>query len=174
VTRLFHVSEEGDIGLFRPRPLPAPAKGAPDFAVWAVDQDHLAHYLLPRDCPRVTFRVAPTSNPDDVAAFFDNSQAQRMIVVEQEWLDRILKVVLHVYEFPTAYFRLLDVSAGYYIAEEDVAPLSVRKVSDPLGEIAGNGYELRLVPNLWPIRDGVMRSTLDYSIIRMRNAIPRG
>ena len=97
-----------------------------------------------------------------------------MIVVEQGWLDRILNTVLHVYEFPTACFRLLDVSAGYYIAEEAVAPLSVRKVSDPLEEIAGNGYELRLVPNLWPIRDGVMRSTLDYSIIRMRNAIPRG
>ena len=171
--RLFHVSEDGHIDIFWPRPLSAPAKGAPDFAVWAIDEDHLPNYLLPRDCPRVTFRTALASKSDDVEAFFDNTQARRMIVVEQDWLGRILNTPLHVYELPPAPFSLLDVSAGYYVAQEPVVPLSVRKVSEPREEIEKRGCKLRLVPNLWPIRDRVMRSTLDYSIIRMRNARPQ-
>jgi hypothetical protein len=173
MTRLFHVSEEGQIGLFRPRPVPDAAKDAAELAVWAIDQEHLPNYLLPRDCPRVTFRAAPTSSADDVERFFDHTQTRRMIVVEQGWLNRILTTSLHVYEMPVSPFRLVDVSAGYYIAQEPVIPLSVREVKNSLPEIAGNGYELRLVPNLWPIHDGIMRSTLDYSIIRMRNALPR-
>ncbi len=171
--RLFHVSEDANIALFRPRPIPEALKDAPDLAVWAIDEDHLPNYLLPRDCPRVTFRAIPTSRPDDVERFFDNSQARRMIVVEQAWLDRILSTVLHVYEMPTETFRLLDVSAGYFIAQEPVVPLSVRRVENPLPEIDSRSYAVQFVPNLWPIRDAIMRSSLDYSIIRMRNALPR-
>lgn len=173
MTRLFHVSEEGHLDIFHPRPLPEPRKDAPSLAVWAIDEDHLPNYLLPRDCPRVTFRATPASKNYDVDAFFDNSQARRMIVVEQGWLDRILKTALHLYEFPAVPFRLLDISAGYHVSQEAVIPLSVREISDPLQEIAESGYELRLVPNLWPVYDGVTRSSLDYSIIRMRNALPR-
>jgi len=173
LTRLFHVSEEERIEIFQPRPLPEPRKDAPDLAVWAIDEDHLPNYLLPRDCPRVTFRSTPASKSDDIERSFDNSRARRTIVVEQGWLDRILNTPLHVYEFSAAPFRLLDVSAGYYVSQEAVVPLAVREINDPIQEIAASGCELRLVPNLWPIRDGIMRSTLDYSIIRMRNALPR-
>lgn len=171
--RLFHVSEDAAIGIFRPRPIPEPAKKAPDLLVWAIDEDHLPNYLLPRDCPRVTFRAVPASDTDDIEKFFDDTTARRMIVVEQAWLDRILNTVLHVYEMPTEPFRLLDASAGYYVAQESVIPLSVRQLRNPLEEIDSHGYELRLVPDLWPIRDAIMRSSLDYSIIRMRNALPR-
>jgi len=34
--------------------------------------------------------------------------------------------------------------------------------------------ELRIVPNLWPLWDRVVASTLDFSGIRLRNAQPRG
>ncbi len=34
--------------------------------VWAVDRFHLHNYLLPRDCPRVTYYTAPTSAPEDI------------------------------------------------------------------------------------------------------------
>ena len=33
--------------------------------------------------------------------------------------------------------------------------------------------ELRFVPNLWPLRDAVVASTLQFSLIRMRNALSR-
>ena len=92
--RLFHVSEDATIDVFRPRPLPQPVEGAPDFAVWAIDEDHLANYLLPRDCPRVTFRANPSTSQTDVENFFDNTSARSMIVVEQAWLDHLLDAVI--------------------------------------------------------------------------------
>jgi hypothetical protein len=33
--------------------------------------------------------------------------------------------------------------------------------------------ELRILPNLWPLWDAVVASTLDFSGIRLRNALPR-
>lgn len=171
--RLFHVSEEANIDVFWPRPLSQPMADAPDFVVWAIDEDHLPNYLLPRDCRRVTFRATTTTSAEDVRVFFDNTKARRMIVVEQAWLNRILSALLYVYEMPSASFRLLNTSAGYYLAQEPVVPLCRREVTSPLEEITSHGCELRLVPDLWPIRDGVINSTLDYSIIRMRNAQPR-
>ena len=96
-----------------------------------------------------------------------------MIVVEQAWFERILNTPLHVYEMPSDPFALHDTSAGYYIAREPVQPRTVRTIRDLTGEILDRGCEVRYVPNLWPIYDGVTASTLDFSIIRMRNAQPR-
>jgi hypothetical protein len=48
---LFHVSEEAGLARFEPRP--SPSADAP--VVWAVDADRLRNYLLPRECPRVTY-----------------------------------------------------------------------------------------------------------------------
>jgi hypothetical protein len=170
---LFHVSEEPGIEIFRPRPIPVPQHGDPDLAVWAVDGTHLANYLLPRDCPRVTFSAGPNTTEQDISGYFDNTAARRMIVVEQAWLQRIVNTPLHVYEIPPETFSLRDANAGYYISSETVRPRGVRAIALPTEEIMERGHELRFVPNLWSIRDGVISSTLNYSIIRMRNAQPR-
>jgi hypothetical protein len=172
--RLFHVSEEPDIGLFAPRPVPSLDVGVSGDAVWAVDEDHLPNYLLPRDCPRVTYAVGSKTTADDIARFFDNTQATRIIVVEQAWMDRIFAAVLHVYEMPPEPFELADASAGYYISRKAMEPLSARELRNPFDEIIDRGCEVRLVPDLWPLRDSVIKSTLDFSIIRMKNAQRRG
>lgn len=39
--------------------------------------------------------------------------------------------------------------------------------------ILQRGVELRILPNLWSLRDAVVESTLEFSIIRWRNALPR-
>ncbi len=48
---LFHVSEESGIKRFEPRAL----EGGGKPVVWAIDDARLRNYLVPRDCPRVTF-----------------------------------------------------------------------------------------------------------------------
>jgi hypothetical protein len=48
---LFHISEEPGITCFEPRPV----KDGGPAVVWAVHVDRLRNYLLPRECPRVTF-----------------------------------------------------------------------------------------------------------------------
>jgi hypothetical protein len=44
---------------------------------------------------------------------------------------------------------------------------------DLLATLLGRGAELRFVPDLWSLRDDVISSTLRFSMIRMRNALPR-
>ena len=41
---------------------------------------------------------------------------------------------------------------------------------DLILELLNRGVELRIVPSLWPLRDEVVKSTLQFSLIRMRNA----
>lgn len=168
--RLYHVSEELKIQEFMPRHVPSLDAGVSGDAVWAIDEDHLPNYLVPRDCPRVTFRVGPQTLEHDIAGFFDNTDARRMIVMEQAWFERFNSAILYCYEMPVAPFEPADASAGYYISRRAVVPLSVREIREPASEIMQRGYEIRFVPDLWPICEGVAKSTLDYSNIRMRNA----
>ena len=172
--RLFHISEKAGIALFEPRPAPSLDAGVSGNAVWAIDEDHLPNYLLPRDCPRVTYAAGVNTSAADIERWFDDTDARRIVIIEQRWLPLASRAVLHVYELPPDTFALADPSAGYFISREAVLPIATREVSDPLGEILARGCEVRAVPDLWPIRDGVMGSTLDYSIIRMRNAARMG
>ena len=58
---LFHVSEEAGIRRFEPRP---GADGQP--RVWAITDARLHNYLLPRDCPRVTFYALATCGSQNI------------------------------------------------------------------------------------------------------------
>ncbi len=151
--RLFHVSDSAHIKRFQPRERhPDPA------VVWAIDEEHLANYLLPRDCPRVTF--LPESGI-------------RVIAVESGWLDRIRSATLWIYEVPVETFTLLDANAGYFVSRSEVMPLAHHPVADVLSELVRRQIELRIVPSLWPIHDFAVSSGLEFSCIRMRNAQPR-
>jgi hypothetical protein len=88
-------------------------------------------------------------------------------------LERIKSCRLFAYELPGDAFELIDASAGYWISRTAVVPTNVVEINDPLAEITRHGGELRTLPDLWPLRDAVVASTLDFSIIRMRNAKPR-
>ena len=52
---LFHASSEPDINVFEPRNCRNPLTDKYENPVWAIDEAHVQNYLLPRDCPRVTF-----------------------------------------------------------------------------------------------------------------------
>jgi hypothetical protein len=59
------------------------------------------------------------------------------------------------------------------VSRETVVPVSVEPVGDLMEALAAAGAELRIMPSLWPLYDAVIASTLDFSIIRWRNASPR-
>jgi hypothetical protein len=173
VVRLFHISEEKGITRFEPHEPPSRDAGVTGKVVWAIDEDHLPNYLLPRDCPRVTFRASERTSADDSALFIAPSRALRIIAVESGWLERIKSCRLFAYELPGDAFGPIDASAGYWISRTAVVPTNVVEIADPLAEITRRGGELRALADLWPLRDAVVASTLDFSIIRMRNARPR-
>jgi hypothetical protein len=161
---LFHVSEESGITRFEPRP----SSSADEPVVWAISADRLYNYLLPRDCPRVTFYAGAETTAADVERFLGSSVA--VIAVESRWLGRILSSRLYCYHLRPDTFECIDQCAGYYVSREPVVPLGVDIVDNPLAAILERGVELRFLPDLWPLHDAVAASTLQFSIIRMRNA----
>ena len=164
---LFHVSEEPGIERFEPRP----SQYTDEPVVWAVDADRLRNYLLPRECPRVTYYAGRETTAADAERFLGTSPA--VIAVESAWLERLRSCRLYRYRLPPETFDCLDECAGYFVSRRPVVPEQVQVVDDLLAALLEHGVELRFVPNLWPLRDAVVSSTLRFSLIRMRNALPR-
>ena len=165
--RLFHVSEEAGIGRFEPRP---------NYRVggrmgWAVDEPHLVNFLVPRNCPRITFGRGPDTSAADEARFL--AGVRRGVAFEAEWLERVRRCVLHVYELPDAGFQPEDAAAGYWISPEAVTPIRTRVESDLLLALARAGAEVRVLQDFWPLCDAVANSSLEFSIIHKDRARPR-
>jgi hypothetical protein len=174
--RLFHVSDRPGITRFEPRPVyphHPQADALPQPVVWAIGERLLHNYLLPRDCPRVTFYARPDSDPADVARLMGQTVARHVIAIESGWLAAVRAATLYLYELPPEGFYAIDHGAAHYVRETAVSPLSVRCVADLLAELTARDVELRVTPSLWPLRDAVLASTLQFSFIRMRHAQPR-
>ena len=165
---LFHVSEESGIERFEPRP----SEYASQPVVWAIDAEHLRNYLVPRDCPRITFYAGRETSEADVERFLGSSPA--VVAVESGWLERLRSCLLYCYHLPPETFECIDECAGYYVSREGVVPARVEVFDDPMAELLRRGVELRFMPSLWPLRDTVVASSLQFSLIRMSNASPRG
>ena len=164
---VFHVSEEPDIEVFEPRKFDA----AGELFVWAIDDERLCNNLVPRDCPRVTFYAGPHTTEADRERFLGASRA--VVAIEAAWFERVRSCRLFCYHLPGETFESTDKTAGYFVSRTVVKPVSVTIVDDPLWALLQRGVELRILPNLWSLRDAVIESTLEFSIIRWRNASPQ-
>jgi hypothetical protein len=131
---VYHVSEEPGIALFEPRPIDATGESF----VWAIDDERLRNYLVPRN-----------------------------------WFERVRSCRLFCYHLPGDAFTSRDESAGYFVSQTAVKPAHVECIDDAVAAILRRGVELRILPSLWSLRDAVVGSTLEFSIIRWRNAVPR-
>jgi len=170
VGTLLHFSEDPTIRLFRPH-VAATADEREPF-VWAVDDEHAPSFWFPRDCPRACC-WAGRSVTDEGAELLGLGGARRLHAIEARWLDRVRDCRLYAYKFDSSLFRLKLADAGYWVAQCEVKPMSVRPVGDLLARHAEAEIELRIVQNLWPLIDKIMASGLEFSIIRKRNAVPR-
>jgi hypothetical protein len=164
---LFHVSEDSGIERFEPRP----SEYASEPVVWAIDAERLRNYLLPRDCPRVTFYVGHETTAADVERFLGLSPA--VVAIESGWLEQMRSCRLYCYYLPSETFECIDECAGYFVSRVAVAPTYIEVFDDLIAELLKRGVELRFVPNLWPLHDAVAASSLQFSMIRMRHASPR-
>ncbi len=170
--RLFHVSEEAGIARFDPRPPPSPDAGVLGDCVWAVDEDHLVNYLLPRDCPRITFGRGRETSAQDAERFLGGG-VRRVVAFEAAWLERVKACALRVYEMPDESFSLALAEAGYWISRDTVIPSKEQIETDLIGALLNAGAEVRVLQDFWPLSDAVAASSLEFSIIRKRNALPR-
>lgn len=167
VPRLFHVSDDGPFTTMSPRPSPPGTPYEGRVWVWAVDETHLANYLVPRQCPRVCWAAPPADHP------LLRSPAARVVVVEHRWAHRLRHAGLNVHHLDLQGFTLLDATAGYWVSGDDVEVQRVRRVEDCFTALAELDVELRLATSLWPYADAVVAAGGEFSAIRMRNALPR-
>ena len=168
--RLFHASEELDIARFEPRPSPS-TNMTLGTCVWSICEAHLPNYLLPRECPRVCFRRGPQTTEADAERFL--GAAGHVVAFPATWLDTVRRVRLALYEMPPQTFFEADAEAGYWISRETVEPVRRTIVEDALYALIEAGAEVRVLQDIWPLRDAVVASSLRFSIIRYRNAEPR-
>jgi len=164
---VLHVSEDPGIPIFEPRKVETTAESL----VWAIDDEHVRNYLVPRECPRVTFYAGRRTSVADRERFLGSSRA--VVAIESAWFERLRSCRLFCYHLPGDTFRCIDDTAGYFVSRIAVRPISVEAVTDPVSALLQRGVELRILPSLWALRDAVIESTLEFSIIRWRNALPR-
>jgi hypothetical protein len=119
----------------------------------------------------VTYYAGDETTPADVERFL--GQLPAVVAIEKVWLDRLRSCRLYCYQFPLDTFDCMDEWAGYFVSRVSVSPQSVEVIADPIAEFTKRGVELRALANLWPLRDAVVASSLRFSMIRMRNALPR-
>lgn len=170
MTRLWHVSETQGIARFEPRAPSSDSAGDTVPVVWAIADEYLVNYLLPRDCPRVCVRAGNGTTESDRLRHLGTSKATAVIFIEEDWYERAVQAALWLYEMPGSTFRCADENAGYYLSEKIVVPQSETLVRAPLDMMARRGAELRVVPRLRPVAAEVVASTLAFSVIRLRNA----
>jgi hypothetical protein len=73
---------------------------------------------------------------------------------------------------PEATFSESFDTAGYW-SREAVDAIGRVEIDDLVGRHAAAGIELRTASNLWPLWDNVVASSLEYSGMRLRSALPR-
>ena len=168
--RLFHVSEEADIKIFEPR---VPKRNDLDKnvgLVWAINEECLPNFLLPRECPRVCYRIGKTTTKEDIDKFFNNNIVKHTVIIEREWWEIIAKTKLYLYEFAVEEFELQDEIAGYYISNTTQKPIAKYVIDDLFEALSQRNVEIKAVDELHGIANKVKNSTLYWSLCRMRNA----
>jgi hypothetical protein len=134
----------------------------------------MAHlYYFPRDCPRVQFCAWAQTTAEDVERFLGLTTAKHVAAIETGWLSTLRSTKLYRYSFPADRFELQDEAAGYWVSRDMIEPLGLEPLDDLLEALLNAGVELRVMPSLWPLYEAVIASTLQFSIIRWRNAAPR-
>jgi hypothetical protein len=99
--------------------------------------------------------------------------AERVVAIEKSWLGRMNAAVLALYELDAGMFQSIDPIAGYWISYEAQTPIAETSRASLVDAVLDAGAECRFVQDFWPLRDAVVASTVEFSIMRQANATPR-
>jgi hypothetical protein len=167
--QVLHFSEDPTITRFVPHV--AATAQQPEAYVWAVDHGRSPDYWFPRQCPRAMAWTGPDTTAEDRDRIVGAGCGERVHAVEYGWLEAIRTARVFAYRLPAALFTPFGGHA--HVAVEPVEPLGP---PEPVGDLvalhAEAGIQLRVLPNLWPFWAAVRASSLQFSGIRLRNALP--
>jgi Family of unknown function (DUF6886) len=164
---LWHVSENPSIERFEPHV--SATASSPEPRVWAIDTRHVPLYWFPRECPRGTFWAKPETTAPDAELLGGSA---RVHIVERGWVEPMRTTTVYAYRLPDESFLEDPDVGGYWLSREAVVPDEIVELGDLVERHAAAGIELRVLDNLWPTWNRVVASSLEFSGIRLHNAIP--
>jgi hypothetical protein len=169
---LYHFSEDPGIAVFEPRVVEARRRPGEEWLngplVWAIDAWHAPCYLFPRECPRILWWPLPGTTSADRERFWGARTCRMIACIEWAWLELLRTTTLYRYTLAAGGFRSLG-DHGVHVSARPVFPLRVEPVMDLAGALALAAVELRVMPDLLPLR-GMWETSLHVSGIRLRNA----
>jgi hypothetical protein len=160
------VSEDPSIEVFHPHRNELHALD--EALVWAVDTHYQWLYWFPRDCPRACWEANADTTDEDVARWLEGDRERRVAAIEAAWLERMRRANVYAYRLPPETFEPWD---KFFVSRQTVVPLELVELGDLLARHAEADNELRIAPALYPLWDKVISTTLDFSGIRLRNAV---
>lgn len=170
---VLHFSEDPTITRFTPHVAATAAETTP--YVWAVDARNAPSYWFPRQCPRAMAWVRATTTEADRNLILGPG-GERVHAIEYAWLPAMRTTTVYAYRFAADTFVPIAAPGSdphAMVSTETVEPLAP---PEPIGNLLecheAAGIQLRLLPNLWPYWNAVVRSSAGFSGIRLRNAIP--
>jgi len=168
--QVLHFSEDPTITRFVPHV--APTSSEREAYVWAVGHDRCPDYWFPRACPRAMAWTGPGTTDADRDRIVGPGCGDRVHAVEYGWLEAMRTVALYAYRLPAAPFGPVGAHTNAVVATGPVEPLGP---PEPVGDLFAlheeAGIHLRVLPNLWPFWEEVTASTMQWSGIRLRNAM---
>jgi hypothetical protein len=169
--RLFHVSENPDITHFDPI---VPSRQDLDQSIgliWALCERTLPNFLVPRDCPRVTYHVHKGTTPEDIDAYLSSPSSRHCVAIEHRWVPRLGSTTLTLYEFDPTNFVLQDEAAGYYVSTKTEYPIARHTITNLFQALEEHDIEVRILPEILSLRDRIIHTSFHWSMCRMKHAI---
>jgi hypothetical protein len=80
--KLYHVSDRSNIEIFEPRVIPQEGASPDVKLVWVIENRLLHNFLVPRDCPRVTYYVGAHTTPEDAEELMRGTSAKHVVAIE--------------------------------------------------------------------------------------------
>jgi hypothetical protein len=106
----------------------------------------------------------------DADRWLDGDRSRRVAVIEDGWREQLRSVELYAYRLPREPFDTVQ-DDRFFIASTPVDAIERVAVGDLIARHADAGIDLRFAPALYPLWDEVVETTLEYSGIRLRNAV---
>ncbi len=115
--------------------------------------------------------VSAETSAEDRSRIIGDGCGTRVHAIEYGWLEAMRTVELYAYRLPAEPFQPAEAAV---VATTEVKPLGPpQRVGDLLELHAEAGIQLRVLPRLHDFWDAVTTSTLEFSGIRLRNALTR-
>ena len=167
--KLYHISEERNIEKFHPRI--SKKQWNYEKYVWAIEEEKLHNYLLPRECPRICVGLEKLTIHSNWLDTFPIENQKAIIFISDDWKGKVQNCKLFKYEFDKGNFKLIDKIAGYYVSRKIETPIRKIEIKNCQQELINSNVKLIILERrkMLEIKEKVVSEFEDFSIIRWNN-----